>query len=334
MMTKENSYSEMQNLLRDFLIRNTLIESYHSFALNDKPYPFATLRSLIPGISTDAYEHPFQRSALVLVIDEPISAGLRKHIRFRSANEINYENLARLAPKVAKQDIMPDKLSLPDTQFSKYFNQLLDIDYALLLQRLLPKHPIELTHLHVKVERLTDNAVRFLARDLGYIRRSLYEKGEAYAEILERKYYEYFGFAPNASGRKCAAAMATQLLSTQVERFSVFVSCQEDCRLTLLDETKMISHYLLIKIKNIDLDKLSIANLQHYTVNKKILSDNTHIVCYCIKFRRTSVAQPLRHKGLLRSDESLRKPWLEKFESFILPLPGHTDPMVPYTWVG
>ena len=47
---------------------------------------------------------------LVLVIDEPISAGLRKHIRFRSANEINYENLARLAPKVAKQDIMPDKL--------------------------------------------------------------------------------------------------------------------------------------------------------------------------------------------------------------------------------
>ena len=299
---------------------------------NDKPYPFATPRSLIPGISTDAYEHPFQRSALVLFSDEPIPAVLRKHIRFRSANRMNYENLSRLAPEVAQKGLLPNKLTLTDTQFSSCLDRLLDIDYALLLQRLVPESPTELTHLHVKVERLTDNAVRFLARDLGYIRRSLYEKGEAYAEILERKYYEYFGFAPNASGRKCAAAMAAQLLSAQVERFSVFVSCQEDCRLTLLDETKTITHHLLIRIKESELREMSGENLQNYTINDSPLSDNHHIVCYRVKFRRTSVAQPLKHKELLRPNASLRKPWLEKMESSILPLPGYLNPTLPFTW--
>lgn len=332
MTTKTFSYQDTQNHLRDFLITSTLIESYHSFAQNNKPYPFATPSSLIPGISTDAYEHPFQRSALVLVIDEPIPPVLRKHIRFRSANEINYNNLARFAPEVAKQGTLPDKLILPDEQFFSFLNRLLDIDYGLLLQRLVDVEQIELTHLHVKVERLTDNAVRFLARDLGYIRRSLYEKGEAYAEILERKYYEYFGFAPNASGRKCAAAMAAQLLSNQVDRFSVFVSCQEDCRLTLLDESKTITHHFLIKVTNSDLNEICGTNMQHYTINNNPLPDNSHIVCYYVKFGRTSVAQPLRQREVIRLENDLSKPWLETIGSGILPLPGRKVPALSFKW--
>ena len=72
-----------------------------------------------------------------------------------------------------------------------------------------------LTHMHVKVERLTDTAIKELGKELGYVERRLFERGEDYVDALESKFFEYFGFSANAAGRKSAAAMAAQLLSAQ-----------------------------------------------------------------------------------------------------------------------
>ncbi|SVE02401.1 uncharacterized protein METZ01_LOCUS455255, partial [marine metagenome] len=222
-----SSFATMRDDLCKFLIQATLIKSYHSFLRHAKPYPFSARASLQPGASMASFEHPFQRSALILIVDGALPAYLRKHIRFRRANELSADNLSRLAPEIAGELSLPDSLAMRDATFHALLDRLIDLDYALLMQRSSASAPIALSHMHVKVERLTDNAVRVLARDLGYIRRTLQENGETHAEILEQKFFEFFGFAANASGRKCAAAMAAQLLGADIFRFAVFATCQE-----------------------------------------------------------------------------------------------------------
>jgi hypothetical protein len=326
----EFSYAATRDQLRDFLIRATLIESYHSFTQHDKPYPFTTLESLWPGISTAAYEHPYQRSALILLVDGPLPASMRKHIRFRSANEMTATNLLRLAPEIYQDVGLPQRLSMGNAGFSTLLNRLLDVDYALLMQRTDAQAPIGLSHLHVKVERLTDNAVRVLARDLGYIRRTLYERGEAHAEILERKFYEYFGFAANASGRKCAAAMAAQLLAAEAPRFAVFASCQEDCRLTVIDESETVTHHVLIRLEAGALRRIGGEEIADYAINDDKACDGHVVVCLRAQFQRSAAAQPLNSSATVRPDTGLAEPWLKITRADILPQPGLKAPVLPY----
>ena len=326
------SFTATRDQLSEFLIQATLIESYHSFARHAKPYPFAARDSLRPGANTASYEHPFQRSALILVVDGALPANFRKHIRFRRANELSADNLSRMAPEIAKDFQPPDGLAMNDAGFPALLDRLLDVDYALLMQRASEASPIALSHMHVKVERLTDNAVRVLARDLGYIRRTLYENGAAHAEMLEAKYFEYFGFAANASGRKCAAAMAAQLLGADVFRFAVFAACQEDCRLTMLDDRKTVSHHLLLSLKTEILRRIGAENLENYAI--EIGGNGEAVVCYRACFRRTAAAQSLDSRPDARPESGLQDPWLEITEQAILPLPSHSAPVLPYDWLG
>ena len=328
----ESSYAATRDQLRNFLIRATLIESYHSFTQHDKPYPFATPESLRPGVSTAAYEHPYQRSALILLVDGPLPASLRKHIRFRSANEMTAANLSRLAPEISQDVSLPQRFSMGDSGFPALLSRLLDVDYALLMHRPDAQAPISLSHLHVKVERLTDNAVRVLARDLGYIRRTLYERGEAHAEMLERKFYEYFGFAANASGRKCAAAMAAQLLAAEAPRFAVFASCQEDCRLTVIDESETVTQHVLIRLEAGALRRIGGEQLADYAINDDNASDGNAVVCLRVQFQRAAAARPLNSSDGVRSDTGLAEPWLEIISEEILPQPGLAALALPYNW--
>ena len=313
---RASSFATTRNDLCEFLVQTTLIESYHSFVQHAKSYPFAMPKSLQPGANNASYEHPFQRSALILLVDGSLPVSLRKHIRYRRANELTGENLVRFAPEIARDYRSPLSLGLGDKTFPALLNRLLDVDYALLMQRPTDAEAIVLSHMHVKVERLTDNAVRLLARDLGYIRRTLNENGEVYAETLERKYFEYFGFAANASGRKCAAAMAAQLLSAEQPHFAVFATCQEDCRLTMLDDSNIVSHHLLLTIKQDELSKLGAASDQDYVIAN---TERGAVVCYRARFRRTDHARPRNPNVLSRSEVGLESPWLEIDEETILP---------------
>ena len=198
------------------------------------------------------------------------------------------------------------------------------------MQRAAAAAAIELSHIHVKVERLTDNAVRLLARDLGYIRRTLNENGEAYAETLERKYFEYFGFAGNASGRKCAAAMAAQLLGAEETCFAVFAACQEDCRLTVLDDSDIITHHLLLRVTPGILSGLGAQNMGDYVIDN---AGGNPVVYYRAQFRRTDHATALSPRAVTRPESSLSAPWLEIAKQNILPLPGRQAAPLFYNWL-
>jgi len=329
-----SSFTAARDKLCEFLIQATLIESYHSFAQHAKPYPFAARESLRPGASTASFEHPFQRSALILIVDGALPANLRKHIRFRRANELSADNLSRLAPEITAELSLPDSLALRDAGFPTLLDRLLDLDYALLMQRAGASSPITLSHIHVKVERLTDNAVRVLARDLGYIRRTLYENGETHAEMLERKYFECFGFSANASGRKCAAAMAAQLLGADIFKFAVFATCQEDCRLTMLGDSESVTHHLLLRVKTKTLHAIGAKDLKNYVIDAGAGANDESVVCYRVRLRRTAAAQPLSSESTGRPDNGLNQPWLEITEQTVLPLPEHHAPALLYDWVG
>jgi hypothetical protein len=213
--------------------------------------------------------------------------------------------------------------------------KLCALDYALMITRpTTPKNepdgPCVLTHMHVKVERLTDMAIKEMAKSLGYIDQRLFERGEDYVDALEAKFFEYYGFSFNASGRKGAAAMAAQLFAAHRLRFSVFVSSAEDGRLTVLDESPLITQYMLIKLDAEDAERFAEAAKDFGGAQAFGAADRPRVLLYRVRFRRTQVAQP-EARGL-RSDRSLQAPWLEIADEAVLS-PG-ADPRlaVSFAW--
>jgi hypothetical protein len=184
--------------------------------------------------------------------------------------------------------------------------------------------------MHVKVERLTDNAIRDLARQLGYVDRRLYERGDDYVEALEAKFYEYFGFPPNASGRKAAAAIAAQLLARQGMRFCVFTGSQEDCRLVTIDETDTLYHHLLVRMPS---DEIAAVTARHgeKVSRYRISREGDHgVVLLAVEYRRTAAATEDMPRS--RADKRLATPWLEITAERML-APGDGAQGLPVDWV-
>lgn len=332
-------YLDARNKLTDFLVRATLIESYHSFAQHGKPYPFVTPEALLPRSSGRATEHPFQRAALIFLVDGVVPRALRKHIRFRPANEVSAQNITRLAPDIDVRAFNAGDCAVDAAGFAPFLDKLIDLDFGLLIQRegeaaAGPSEPPRLTHMHVKVERLTDNAVRALAIALGYIKRRLYEQGDDYVEALEQKYHEYFGFSGNASGRKSAAAMAGQLLATGDQRFTVFVTSQEDCRLTLIDDTDDIQQFLLVALAPKTLDEISGGRADDYSIGAIKAGDEPlrKVVILRVRFGRTGAAQQVNGEGIERDPADLSLRWLALKGETIMPAPESGGAEIAFSW--
>ena len=252
----------------------------------------------------------------MFLLDRTLPPGLDKHFRLRGANRASWANIRRLAPDLDLSDFRASQCQVSDEEFDEFLLKLVPLDYALMFERPAAEddrpRPCQLTHLHVKVERLTDAAIKHLARKLGYIKRLLFERGEDYVDALEAKYYEYFGFPANASGRKSAAAMAAQLFAEQRLRFTVFAASQEDCRLCVLDETDRIVHYMLLKPDIATLARLELRTVAAGGVERFVArhdADGPVMILRAV-FHRTAAAMPLA-SDRRRDDDDLLVPWLE-----------------------
>ncbi|MFA5120138.1 hypothetical protein [Zavarzinia sp.] len=329
--------------LTEFLLGYSLIESYFAFVRARKPYPFLPRTSIVPGSAVPRGEQRHQATAFVILLDEPMPESLIKHFRLRKSNRVTAQNLRNLCSDVAIEQIEPQQLDLASNESDELLRKLLPIDYALLAERTTPGTAPQLSHAHVKIERLTDNAIRDLAMDLGYIERRLFERGEDYVDALEAKYYEYYGFPANASGRKSAAAMAAQLLTTAGTRFTVMLANQDDCRITLLDDGQIITQYLLIRLDRDDAARL-VRSAKAFGATDEapyvVLRDarDAPIVLYRVDFARAAPA-----RGHMRSDADrmLRQPWLEIVDEWIVKVPvaeSGEDPgtdlpaALPFVW--
>lgn len=340
-------FSTARDKLTEFLVGYSLIESYFAFVRARRSYPFMKREAVVPGSAVPRSEQRHQNTAFIILLDEPMPETLIKHFRLRKSNRITPQNLAKMSSDVQVDTITPQMLDLSSPESDELLRKILPIDYAILGERLAPGTAPRLSHVHVKIERLTDNAIRELGIDLGYVDRRLFERGEEYADSLEAKFYEYFGFPSNASGRKSAAAMAAQMLGKAGTRFCVMLANQDDCRITLLDDGPMVTQYMLIRLEPEEAARLlrtarafGAGDAAPYTLVRD--EHNAPIVIYRVDFTRSA---PARGKRRSDGDRLLRQPWLEIVDEWIVRIPAtgqveamEADPVpdlpafLPFAW--
>lgn len=332
-----SGYAEARKRLSDLLIRYTLIDSFFQFISDGKPYPFPRPDELLPHTARRHIEHKQQNPVLMVLIDGSLPRPLNKHFRLRASNRVTWRNIQRLAPELDLSDFEAAHCRLADGGFEQLLTRLLPLDYALLAghdDSQSDSEILALTHMHVKVERLTDNALKDMGRDLGLIERRLFERGEDFVEELESRFFEYYGFSANSSGRKSAAAMAAQLLMQHGARYTVFVAGQEDSRLTLLDDGDDITQYMLVRLSKPQLESFratlaarGIEDLSAYSITGG--AEGPRCALYRMRLSRTEAA---RASSTDRRDARLQAPWLSIADEAILPRPGVHAPEIPFAW--
>jgi len=323
--------------LTRLLIQHALIDSFGNFRDADKPYPFARPSQLMPSAVARSRERSHQNTALVFAVDGCLPVSLNKHFRLRTSNQVTWRNIQRLAPEIDLDDYKSSDNHCDSPNFAMLLNKLLPLDYALLVQQL-PEadESFELSHMHVKVERLTDNAIKELGRRLGYIDRRLFERGEDYVEALESKFFEYYGFAPNASGRKSAGAMAAQLFADAGMAFAVYVASQENNRLTVIDDSDLLCQYLLTRLDASErlhfeaaLAAAGLSDPSPYIVAHDDGGAPVFILRACM--RRTVDAA---RAGARRRGKDVLEPWLALVSEDVVALPDTNAPEVAFGWSG
>ncbi len=331
-----DAYGAAAARLTDFLIGHALFDSYVNYEIHGEAYPFVEPDAVLPRHAAVAGERRYQNTALIFLLDGTLPPGLNKHFRLRASNRVTWGNLNRIAPHLDCTDYKAAHCALDTPEVEGLLKKLCSLDYAVMIERPTTKGeapgPCVVTHMHVKVERLTDVAIRNLAVELGYIDRRLFERGEDYVDALEAKYFEYYGFSHNASGRKGAAAVAAQLFAEYSVRASVFVASQEDARLTVLDDGPLITQYMLIQFSEEDRIRFDIAAKAAGLTSEfpSFRGDGYQVMLYRVRFRRTAAGLPSDERP--RPASNLQAPWIEIADEAILSPDAEKRLEVPFAW--
>jgi hypothetical protein len=334
---RPDSYGAAATRLTDFLIGHALFDSYSNYEIHGEAYPFVAPDEVLPRHANVAGERRYQNTALIFLLDGTLPPGLNKHFRLRASNRVTWGNLNRIAPHLDCTDYKAAHCALDTAEVEGLLKKLCTLDYAVMVERPATAKgedpgPCVVTHMHVKVERLTDVAIRNLAVELGYIDRRLFERGEDYVDALEAKYFEYYGFSHNAAGRKSAAAVAAQLFGEYNVRASVFVASQEDARLTVLDDGPLITQYMLIQFSDEDSLRFDAAAKGAGLTSPfpTFRGDGYQVMLYRVRFRRTAAGRPSDERP--RSAHDLQAPWIEiESEAILSPESGNRIE-IPFAW--
>ncbi len=333
--------------LGKFLIRYTLIDSYDNFRTARSPYPFVPISSLRPGTVAPAKEYDLQNNALVIFLDSELPIKLRKHFRCREGNLVRKSRLADVAPDLPGLDNFQHSHRFTHHErFEELLRLLLPLDYALVIQKTPNKdgvnHSFELTHFHVKIERLMDNALRGLGVYLNYFKRGLYERGDSFIDAFEKKFYEYFNFYHNAAGRRSAAALAAQLFARERIPATVYVASQQTRRLTLLttsseNQEVTVEQYLLLRLnKKIFKNLKSWGKEQDLSIQRHFMV-NPHkkkqgVFVFRAGYEHTPAARPSRD-GSLKSELNSREKWIRLVDERLIPIREGETTQIGYPMV-
>ena len=326
----------LRDELDQFLLGYSLEESYNNFLRLREPYPFVELRELKPRARIPTIEYDAQNSFLVIFSENFIHKKHKKYIRYFDVNKTTKDNLLKHKYFPDIKNFNRDFKFFETNDFFSLLKSLLPIDYALLIQRnQLTKVRYAMTHFHVRIDWPIADASEALARDLRYISKDLYEKGDKYAEDFQKKFFEYYGVPVLSGGRRTAAIVAAQYFRQLPGITTVYVSSSESRNLLRIDE-RGISKSVLVKLPDSEVKKLAeIAemNQSRFTKNYVIARYRKNCVCILnVKYDHTSQALPSEGGKLreLKADTS----WLTVAEEHILPKPFVLKhPPIPYKMV-
>ncbi|MGA1825604.1 MAG: hypothetical protein ACMUIP_13175 [bacterium] len=326
------------NRIDKSLIKYALVDSFYNFSVNNSPYPFVERKELKPKAKHVDKEYEYQNSLLVFFYEGVLSSEHKKYIRFLSDNTVVKENLSHFLDFNLANNLNKHMRNLDDKNFDKLFFSLLPIDYGLLIQKdpnIKTRKRYVLSNLHVKVDWPIAEAAEDLGKKLKYLSKDLYERGEMYAELMQQKLFEYYGFHHTVGGRRSAAVVISQYLANEDYLFATYVASKESRGLTKITEDE-ISRFILIQLTNEEVADLVKKNdfSEHEFYKKYIIGKENDdlIAIFMATYKRTahSTVQKDTQYRKLKSDYR----WLTVEDQFIIPLPHVDDAMsIPYSTI-
>ncbi len=265
---RRSYYKLLRDELNQFLLDKALTSSYRNFADKNLPYPFVERRELKPRARIPKKEYESQNSFLVIFLEDSIPPEHKKYIRFFDSNRATKTNLLRSKTLPMDSDFDRTQKYLESARFFDVFDELLPVDYALLIQRdpaqQKSKNRYGISHFHVRIDWPITDAAEDMARDLRYISKDLYEKGDKYAEDIQKKFFEYYCLPEMVGGRRTAAVVAAQYLRRIPCISTIYVASSESRALIRCTE-RGVSKSVLIKLSSKEM--ADIAEENHMTMS-------------------------------------------------------------------
>ena len=333
---RRSYYEVLRDDLDHYVTNYSLVESYNNFLRMKTPYSFVELRELKPRARIPSIEFDAQNSFLIIFCEQALDDKHKKYIRYFDVNKTTKTNLLRHKYFPNVENFNRNIKYFETDQFFDLLKSLLPVDYALLIQR--SRHAraqYALTHFHVRVDWPIADASEDLARYLRYVSKDLYEKGDKYAEDLQKKLFEYYGVPVMSGGRRTAAIVAAQYFRQLQGITTVYVASSESRSLLRIDEYGTSKAVLVTvpedKIKL--LAELGGITRNSFTKNYVVARRRKSVVCILsVRYDYTSHALP-SEGGRLREVKPDPN-WLTVSEEHILPKPAalHRAP-IPFKMI-
>lgn len=323
---RRSYYELLRDELDHFLLNHALIESYRNFIDSNTPYPFVEKRELKPRARIPDVEYDCQNTFLVIFLEDTLFSEHKKYIRFFDVNKTTKTNLlqSKTLPLSGKFD--RNQKHLESANFYDFIEMLLPVDYALLIQRdrvSKARNKYSLSHFHVKIDWPIADAAEDMARKLRYISKDIYEKGDKYAEDIQKKFFEYYGLSTMAGGRRSAAIVAAQYLK-RIPCISTIYAGSSESRALIRISERGVSKAILMPFTPAELTQIAQENhIAPRTFKKYYVIDNNGKYGVCIfqaTYAYTSHSRP-PDDGKLR-DLKPDLSWLTVGGQHILPKPG------------
>lgn len=326
---RRSVYESLRDELDERIIDYGLVQSYQNFVSRQIQYPFVEKRELKPKARIPDVEYECHNRFLVIFVEDCIPDIYKKYIRFFDENKVTKENLMRSKTVKFSRKYYKNIRLFESSHFSGFLKDVLPVDYALLIQRdptIKTRNRYGLSHFHVRIDWPIADAAEGLARELRYVSKDLYEKGEAYAEEIQRKLFEYYGLPSTCGGRRTAAMVAAQFLK-QVPCISTVYVGSSESRVCYRISERGVSKYVLIELTEADLQNIAAMHrIEVEAIKKDYLiaeQGDRGIVIFCATYHHASHAKA-PEDGKLR-ELNPEYFWLTVVNQSILPRPGVMD---------
>jgi hypothetical protein len=247
---RRSIYEILRDALERRLMKISLIDSFYNYARSGVEYSFLDKSELKPKSKKMEKESELFNTFLVIFCEGIVSPKLKNYIRFFPENRVNKKNLEYLANFHLYKRFHQNLKHFESPGFLDFIEDLLNIDYALLIQQdptIKKKNRYSLTHCHVKIDWPIADAAEDLGKQLRYIQNNLYENGDKEARVLQKKLFEYYGCHHSVGGRRTAGLIAAQLLGKPDSISTVFVSSSESRSLYKYSE-RGVSKFFLVQL--------------------------------------------------------------------------------------
>lgn len=324
---RRSYYELLRDDLDQMVLSYGLVDSLKNFRLKDLPFPFVERRELKPRARIPGMEYDHVNSFLLIFVEDTIPPECKKYIRFFDVNKVTKTNLIASDVLTLTDDFDRNQKYLDSVKFKNFMTELLDVDYALLIQRddsVKGKDRYGISHYHVRVDWPIADAAEELAKDLRYILKDLYEKGDKYAEDAQKKFFEYYGLPVMAGGRRTAAGVAAQYLK-RLRCISTVYVCSSESRSILRFSERGHTKTVLLRLtlsEMLDISEEYGMNLDKFSRNYLVDYEEKDGVClFQVTYDHTPHGAFPKNGKLrgLKPDQS----WLTIHGQHILPVPGN-----------